>query len=243
MNPNRTARKPCRPPSACPQRAQRAPSRRMPTLLALLVLLFGNDVVTAQPTAARYSPQQILQWETVSFSGTTDYRLVERDGQPAVHADCNGQSGSGLALRTPIDLTETPIVEWRWRVDQVYQGLDPHRKDGDDYPARLYVVDEHSFLRWRTRAINYVWANRQTIGSDWPNPFTDKAHMVAVNSGAPATGEDGWQTVRRNIRRDFERYFDRSLDEITAVAIMTDCDNAGQKAEAWYGEIRFLPAD
>ena len=239
MNHARHARMTPRPWSASPQQAAGSRAWRIPVLLVLLV---GSASLWAQPKAARYSPQQILQWETVSFSGTTDYRLVESDGQPAVHADCNGQSGSGLALRTPIDLTETPIVEWRWRVNRVYQGLDPHRKDGDDYPARLYVVDEHRFLRWRTRAINYVWANSQAIGTDWPNPFTDKAHMVAVNSGAP-TGEDGWQTVRRNIRQDFERYFDRSLEEVTAVAIMTDCDNAGQKAEAWYGEIRFLPAD
>lgn len=200
-------------------------------------------VLLSQSPGVAFNAADIIGWETVSFSGTTDYELVERDDQSAVHADCNGKSGSGLVLRKPVDLTETPVVEWRWRVGRVYQGLDPHSEAGDDYPARLYVVDEHSFLRWRTRAVNYVWANSQPVGADWSNPFTDKAHMVAVSSGTPEAGDDGWRTVRRNIRRDFERYFDRTLDSVSAVAIMTDCDNAGQRTEAWYGDIRFLPAE
>lgn len=224
------------------------PASRLP---ALGWLAATAAVATALPavlfaqssSALHFAPAEIMTWETVSFSGTTDYQLVERNGRSTVHADCNGKSGSGLALRRPVDLTQTPIVEWRWRVNGVYQGLDPHSESGDDYPARLYVVDEHSFLRWRTRAVNYVWANNQPVGTDWANPFTDRAWMVAVSSGTPDAEEDGWRTVRRNIRKDFERFFDRTLDEITAVAIMTDCDNAGQKAEAWYGDIRFLPAD
>jgi len=208
-----------------------------------LLAVAGPALLLAQPSAVRFPPAEIIDWETVSFSGTTEYALVERNDRVAVHADCNGKSGSGLVLREPVDLTETPVVEWRWRVNRVYDGLDPHSEAGDDYPARLYVVDEHSFLRWRTRAVNYVWANSQPVGTDWSNPFTEKAHMVAVSSGTPEAGDDGWHTVRRNIRRDFERFFDRDLDSVSAVAIMTDCDNAGQRAEAWYGAIRFLPTD
>lgn len=210
---------------------------------AAIAIAVPTAAVGQSSSALRFTPDDIMAWESVSFSGTTDYQVVERNGRTTVHADCNGKSGSGLARRESIDLTQTPVVEWRWRINEVYKGLDHQSESGDDYPARLYVVDEHSFLRWRTRAVNYVWANSQPVGADWPNPFTDKAWMVAVSSGTPEAGKHGWRTVRRNIREDFQRFFDRSLDEITAVAIMTDCDNAGQQAEAWYGDIRFLPAD
>ena len=203
---------------------------------------FALPAADRDTTALHFPPAAIADWDTHSFNGRTGYRLVEHDDREAVQAECDGGTGSGLVLRRDIDLRETPIVEWRWQVASVYGGLDPHSESGDDYPARLYVVDEHSVLRWRTRAINYVWANSQPAGADWPNPFTGKAHMVALASGAP-TDDGGWRTARRNIRADFERFHDRELDRINAVAIMTDCDNAGQRSRAWYGGIRFLPAN
>lgn len=226
----------------CPRRQP----MRVLGVVALLAATCAAGIVTPTASAAdspslRFAPEAMVDWEPHSFNGRTRYQLVTRDGRAAVRAECDGGTGSGLVLRRKIDLRATPVVAWRWRVDAVYSGLDPHSQSGDDYPARLYVVDEHSVLRWRTRAINYVWANSQPQGSDWPNPFTDKAHMVAVASGAP-TGNDGWHTAKRNIRADFERFHDRELDSVNAVAIMTDCDNAGQSTEAWYGAIRFLPA-
>ena len=203
----------------------------------LLVLMLPGAAAAAQNL--HFAPADILDWQTHSFNGETEYTRAERDGEHAVHARCNDSTGSGHVLQKKIDLDETPIMEWRWRVDAVYEGLDPHSKEGDDYPARIYVVDRHSVLRWRTRAINYVWANTQPEGSDWANPFTDRAHMLAVASGVPE--DKGWRSQRRNLREDFQRFHDRKLDSINVVAIMTDCDNAGQTAEAWYGAIRFLP--
>lgn len=202
----------------------------LPLLLAPFAL--GAEAITL-------APADIAEWQTHSFSGETRYELVDTAEGAAVHARCTDGNGSGLVLARDIDLRETPILEWRWRVGNVHEGLDAHSKEGDDYAARLYVVDEHRVLRWRTRALNYVWANEQPVGSDWPNPFTDRAHMIAVASGAP--DDDGWHSQRRNVREDFQRHFDRDVEQINAVALMTDCDNGGDVAEAWYGTIRLLP--
>lgn len=43
----------------------------------------------------------------------------------------------------------------------------------------------------------------------------------------------------RNVREDFKRFFDLDLDDIDAVALMTDCDNSGLKSAAYYGDIHF----
>ena len=37
------------------------------------------------------------------------------------------------------------------------------------------------------------------------------------------------------------RHYGRDVDAVDAVAIMTDCDNRTEPAEAWYGLVRFLP--
>jgi len=186
-----------------------------------------------------FGPEDIIGWAPHSFVGTTDYQLVETDGRLAVRAACTEGTASGLFYRRDIDLTETPVVEWEWRVDATLSGIDETTRRGDDYPARLYLVDEAPVLRWRTRALNYVWSSTSERGQDWPNAFASQARMIAV-----ATSEDagsGWRTERRNVLEDFRRFHDREPTRINAIAVMTDCDNTGQETHAWYGNIRFLP--
>lgn len=211
--------------------------RRLVTILGAAGLLLP-PALPAEPVV--YTPEDIIDWERHSFSGETRYELVEVDGRQAVHARCTDASASGLFLQEEVDLEATPIVEWRWRVDETFSGIDETTKAGDDYPARIYAVDEHSILRWRTRALNYVWSSEMEQGADWPNAYASQAHMVAVRSGPPER-EGQWHTERRNLRDDFRRFHDRDLERINAFAIMTDCDDVGEPAEAWYGEIRLLP--
>ena len=39
----------------------------------------------------------------------------------------------------------------------------------------------------------------------------------------------------------FSRLFEMEVDELEGIAVMTDSDNCGQSARAWYGEIAFHP--
>ncbi len=186
-----------------------------------------------------FTPEDIINWEAHSFEGETNYELVEVDGRPSVHAVCENGTASGLFLQDDVDLTQTPIVEWEWRVDDTFSGIDETTRAGDDYPARIYAVDERRVRIWSTRALNYVWASEKAAGEDWPNAYQSRAHMIAMQSGPPE--ESGqWVTERRNLKEDFKTFHDRDLDRINAFAIMTDCDDTGEPIEAWYGEIRLL---
>ena len=146
-------------------------------------------------------------------------------------------AASGLYRERQVDLTETPILEWSWRVENTLGALDERRKDGDDYPPRVYVVFSGGLFFWRTRAINYVWSNHQPVGSTWENAYTGNARMVAVESGPERTGR--WLEERRNVRADYRRLFGESVERADAVALMTDTDNSGGRAIAFYGDIRF----
>jgi len=195
-------------------------------------------------TGQVHEPTDIIEWSTRSFEGTTSYRLAsgsdDAGKEYAVRADCSQQTASGLVLQREHRLGDQPILEWRWRVDSIYSGLDETTKKGDDYPARLYVVAE----RWpsfRSRAINYVWASSQAQGTSWENAFAGQFMMVAVRSGEEKLGN--WLTERRNVREDFQRFHGIDPEHIDALAIMTDCDNAGQAATAWYGPIRWLESE
>jgi hypothetical protein len=205
------------------------------------VLVCLVAVASTAAAAEQYTAADMLDWKTRSFEGHTHYALVSSDESNAEHAAvrarCSSATASGRVLEREHRLADAPVLEWRWRVDATYTGLDETRKGGDDYPARVYVIAE----RWpafRSRAINYVWASTQPEGATWENAFADQFIMVAVRSGPNQLGE--WVTERRNVLEDFRRLHDLEPDRIDALAIMTDCDNAGQSATAWYGPIRWI---
>ena len=90
-------------------------------------------------------------------------------------------------------------------------------------------------------ALNYIWANRLPVGEIIANPFTDTTMMVAVNSGVTNTGE--WVTVERDIVADYRKAFDREPPKLVGVAIMSDSDNTGASATAWYGDVSLVKPD
>lgn len=205
---------------------------------ALVCLLAG---FAASPAGAIiFEPPSIMGWRQHSFLGQSEYALGERDKRQAVHAKCRN-GASGLVLEVPISLNTTPIIEWRWRVDTPKTaGPSEMTRPGDDFAARLYVVRDGGIMMWRTRALSYVWTTAMQRGQHWANPFADQTHMIALRN---ANDMGAWHTERRNLRDDFRRYHGIDVDEVHAIAIMTDCDNGKGVAEAWYGRIRLLTED
>jgi hypothetical protein len=210
------------------------------TVGGLLLLACAHVAAGERLTFGDFSAASLSGWESESFEGETEYDFVKIDGRTALRARCDA-SASGLVFQQQIDLTKTPVLHWSWRVDEVYPGLEEKTQAGDDYPARIYVIHDGGWLKWRSRAINYVWSSAQPAGETWPNAFVSQAMMVAVQSGPPAqTGR--WSKESRDVRADFKRIFGLELDDVDAVALMTDCDNSGRTGTAYYGDIYFTPA-
>ncbi|MCP5424741.1 MAG: DUF3047 domain-containing protein [Gammaproteobacteria bacterium] len=192
--------------------------------------LAGETVIGA------FSSGALGAWKTEQFSGRTVYRLVTDAGRPVLRADSVG-AASGLYRKQPVDLIDTPFLNWSWRVANVLENVDEHSKSGDDYAARVYVIVSGGAWFWRTRTLVYVWSNNQPVDSVWNSPFTANAKMLAVRSGKPETG--AWFHEKRAVGEDWQRLFGERIERIDAVAIMTDTDNSGQSATAWYGDIYF----
>ena len=115
--------------------------------------------------------------------------------------------------------------------------VEEKQKSGDDYAARVYVIVSDGFFFWQTRAISYVWASNMAKNTTWPNAFTEKATMVAIQSGDEHVGE--WISEKRNVLQDVKTLLGSDVTYIDAVAIMTDTDNSEQSAVAYYGDIFF----
>lgn len=177
-------------------------------------------------------------WEERSFSGETSYRVVRFEGRAVLEAVAD-DSASALYREIEIDLESTPYLRWEWRIEAPLDaGTNERSKAGDDYPARLYVVRRGGLAFWRTRALNYVWSSTQPVDSRWENAYAGgNAQMWALDSGAGKASE--WVSHRRDVRADWRAVFDEDIDTLDGVAVMTDTDDTGGIARAWYAEIRF----
>jgi len=205
-----------------------------PRLLIVLCLL-GLAVPAGAETLqlGDFSAGDLAGWEEKSFTGHTSYELVSDQGRRVLRAQSH-QAASGLFKEVEIDLKKYQVLRWSWKVEGVLAKGDARTKAGDDYPARVYVVFP-AFLFWNTRGINYIWANKLPQGQAVPNAFASQVIMLAVESGPAKTGQ--WVSEERNVYEDFKRLFGQEPPTLGAVAIMTDTDNTGGQATAYYGDI------
>ena len=182
------------------------------------------------------SGQGIEVFKQKGFIGRTEYKVVTLDNRRVLRASSHS-SASALYREMEINLIETPYLNWQWRVENTLPIPDQKIKNGDDYAARVYVVVKQGFFPWQTKALNYVWSNQQENEMFWANPFTAKAAMIPVRSGRNDLGE--WRTERVNVAEDFHRIFGKRIEVAHGVAIMTDTDNSGGRAVAYFGDIFF----
>ena len=218
-------------------------------------LVVGNF---SQATAGGLFPQG---WKPLLFEkikAHTEYDLVQ-DGQQVVVKAVSRQSSSGMTQEMTIDPKEYPVIEWRWKIENILQKGDVTQKSGDDYPARLYItfqydssqvgfLEKAKFETFRLiygqyppiGAINYIWESKSPIGTMVPNPFTDRVYMFVTQSGSAKLNQ--WVTEERNIYEDYKKAFGEDPPYISGIAIMTDTDNTKESAVAYFGDIVFKKA-
>jgi len=174
-------------------------------------------------------------WKEKEFSGRTSYRVVEDETGRCLRAESHA-AASGLVFPRELKLQEYPVLSWRWKIADTIPGGDARKKSTDDYAARVYVVFPHWFFP-KTRTLNYIWANQLPQGTAVPSPYTGNSIMFAARSGRAQRG--AWIVERHNVLEDYRRLFGEDPPPVGAIAVMTDTDNTGGTAEAWYDDIKF----
>jgi hypothetical protein len=187
---------------------------------------------------SHFATEGFSGWSEKSFKGTTEYTLAS-DGEHKIVKAHSKDAASGLFKKVRLDPTRYRYLSWSWKVAAIVKNGDEKTKAGDDYAARVYVVFPGRFF-WQTKAINYIWGNRLQKEAFVPNAFTSNAMMLAVESGSDRVGQ--WISEERDILADYRKLFGEEARQIGAIAIMTDTDNTGGEATAWYGEITLSTA-
>lgn len=205
---------------------------------ALFLVLLAVSVRAGEIPVGRFSAQDLSGWEEQTFRGKekTRYTLVPDGGRTVLQATSRG-TASGLIRKLTVDLKSYPLLRWSWKVLRSLPGEDVARKGGDDFAARVYLVFPRTFF-WRLRAITYVWSSRLPVGTFVASPYTGNAIVVALESGDRKAGT--WVSEERNVYEDYRRAFGEDPPELGGVAVMTDTDDTGDQATAWYGDISLV---
>ena len=231
-------------------------------LLGALVFLDSSEAAECRDLSFKAVGSAPLpqDWKPLTFPKTgqhTSY-TVESDGNNVWVKAESRNSASALVRKIQIDPKAYPILRWRWRVENIIEKGDERKKEGDDYAARVYVnfhYDPDKASLWeRTHyglayaiyghyppkaALNYIWANKIERGKALDSTYTTRSKMIAVETGRQRIGT--WVSEERNIYQDYINYFEEQPPEVVAIAIMTDTDNTGEDAVAYYADITLCP--
>ncbi len=208
-------------------------SAALVVVLLCFRILSAEEVLSDQLVVAAFSRGDLSGWSEKIFKGKTDYSIVQAGDRKALRA-ISRNAASGLVRKVDIDASRYPILRWSWKIERTLKREDATKKSGDDFVARVYVVFPRT-LFWKTRAINYVWSAKLPRGAAIPNAYTANAVMVAVESGDEKAGS--WISEERNIVADYKRFFGEEPPRLGAVALMSDTDNTGDEALAYFGDI------
>jgi len=236
-------------------------------LLAACATLDGDRVVVPLvPVVSKFSsakPGEALPggwrvWTLGKYKKATEYKLVSEGGRTVIKASSDA-SASGLSHDVHVDPKKFPLLKWRWKVNELIAGADNTRRQTEDSPVRLIVTFQGDTSKWSFddrlfasqikmltgydmpyATLMYIWENRAPKGSVIPNPHTSRVKMVVAESGSDKLGQ--WREEVRDFYEDYKRAFGEEPPPTRAIGIMTDSDNTGGKANAFYGDIVFLRA-
>ncbi len=198
-------------------------------------------------------------WQLITLSNKikpTQYAVVRWGGAMAIESLADN-SMALMARPLNIDLTKTPVLCWRWRIEDVLQTADMRKKTGDDYAARVYVAlklpPQALGFGLRTKlalarsiygehvpdaALNYVWDNRYPAGTIAPNAYTDRTQMMVMRSGRQDIKR--WVNERRDVLADATQLFGSYDHQAVSLAVASDTDNTGERAKAGFADMHFV---
>jgi hypothetical protein len=227
--------------------------------VGLLALPMGAFAQPALVTAfSQGTPGMALPsgWTPLTFpkvARQTRYALV-RDGDTVVVRAEADASASGLVFRMAVPVADARVLRWRWKVDRLPPGADASKKLADDSPARVYVTFQHDptklgpidrllYEAARTiygeapphASLMYVWDAAGPAGRSFWNPYTSRVRTIVVEGGRGRLGQ--WLDYERDVLADYRAAFGEEPPPFSGVAIMTDADNTGDRASAWYGDV------
>lgn len=179
----------------------------------------------------------------ISYTGdlrkTYHYTIMEEDGNKFLRFE--GTRGKHLNYpllgKDGLNIYETPILSWNWRILDIPEGANEDGKNSNDVAASIYVVFDLGKVLFKKvpKSIRYTWSSSLPEGKELSH-FYGNQKIIVMGTGTDGIGE--WKTFERNIVEDYKRLFGDPPPEVPlAILILSDGDSTGKMAKADYDNI------
>ncbi|HEX9756289.1 MAG TPA: DUF3047 domain-containing protein [Nitrospiria bacterium] len=181
---------------------------------------------------------------------------VKENGVAAVRLESKGVL-TFLQKRVNIDIKQFPIVTWKWKVENILEGIDERTQEGDDHPIRIFFVfepDESKQSLWfRIKRFLYLdWVHGHPVGGRFTE-FLWSSHLtpgdIINDPGKPwqklmviegrHENVDRWFSYKRNLYEDFKKLYKEEPRRLIFIGILNDTDQTGQDAVSYITDLKF----
>ena len=136
-----------------------------------------------------------------------------------------------------VNLSKTPIMRWRWRVQELPTGADGRNPEKDDQAVSIYV-GMGSLIR---KSIAYRWETETPIGASGNACYGGglvKVTWFCTNNKTTPAGK--WIVLERNIAEDFKKIYGEVPREFV-VSVGGNSQYTQSRAMAEINYIEFVP--
>lgn len=145
-----------------------------------------------------------------------------------------------------LNLNNTPVLSWKWRIWDVPAGADERNNKANDTAASIYVVfkiKRMALVKEVPQSIRYTWSSSLPVGTEI-STFFGHQKIVVVGSGQASKPAGEWMAFSRNLKEDYERLFGEKMpDSPLAILLLSDGDSTNDPAKADYDDIGFYPPE
>lgn len=224
----------------------------MMKIMSVSALTLLSFAPAASASSVSISPG-LSGWEELKFDDLTPNRWREEEGAVVVEG-----TSSVSILYTGVNASAgaTPILRWKWRVDQGTPATDLSRKGGDDRAISLtigfaydsanasmgesmkrVIVENVAGADAPGRVIDLAWGGTAPVSTIIESPYSGySGRIVTMETSAPG---GGWVEEAVDIAAVYRAAWGSEPPPITRIAISSDGDDTGSTVSARVSDIRF----
>ncbi|MFZ2653889.1 MAG: DUF3047 domain-containing protein [Victivallales bacterium] len=181
-------------------------------------------------------------WEIRTKIGTSasSFYLVkeEKDNLSYLHMESDKSSGSLICNPEKVNLKETPMIRWKWRVKSLPPGGDGRESEKDDQAIGIYVGTGSLLSK---KSVSYRWDTETPKGLEGNCSYaagTLKIKWFTLRNKHDAVDE--WFVEERNVSEDFNNAWGYCPEEIY-ISVSSNSQYTASKASADLNWIELNP--
>jgi hypothetical protein len=211
-------------------------------LLVSTILVFSFHARTA-PLAVMLLSSANLEsgrlpsaWTIKANHGRPDVGVCRDDEiGPCVHMKSVKASFS-LERGVDVDLAQTPVLSWRWKVTQLPAGGDFRRSSTDDQAAQVLVAFADR------RVLTYIWDTSAPKGLLQSASSIPLVRVFALVCQSGAADANRWIEEKHDVGADYQRAFGKPAPRVKGLRLQINSQHTGSVAESYFGDVGFRSA-